>query len=428
MIVGCRRLFYTKALIMQTTQTLALLDVESIRKDFPTLHQKINGKPLVYFDNGATAHKPEPVIQALDTFHRLQNANVHRGIHTLSQKATDAYEASRGIVQRFLNAPSEEEIIFTSGTTMAFNLMAYSFSTRFLKAGDVILVSEMEHHANIVPWQLVGERLGLQVRPIPITDDGQLDMEAYERLLNERVKLVSVTHVSNVLGTVNPVAEIIAKAHAREIPVMLDGAQSVPHMPIDLQALDVDFFCFSGHKTFGPTGIGVLYGKKKWLAEMPPFFGGGDMIKTVSFEGTSYNVLPHKFEAGTPNIAGVIGLGAALAYLMEKDMVQLSAYEQQLFRYANEALHDISEIRFFGEAPQKAPIFTFAVGKIHPYDLGMILDKQGIAIRTGHHCTQPLHARFGITGSARASMTFYNTFEEVDVLVAGIRKAQKILG
>lgn len=405
-----------------------VLDVEQIRTDFPTLNVQVNGKPLVYLDNGATSHKPKPVIEVMNRFYTEGNANVHRGIHTLSQQATDAYEEARRLAQRFLNAPHEEEIIFTSGTTMACNLVAFSFGERFVQAGDEILISTMEHHANIVPWQMMAARKGAKLRVIPMNDTGILDLETYQKMLNPRVKLVSVIHVSNMLGTVNPVAEMIAMAHAQGIPVMVDGAQSAAHMPVDVQALDADFFTFSAHKIFGPTGVGILYGKRAFLDEMPPFFGGGDMIRRVTFEETTYNVLPHKFEAGTPNISGVIGMGEALRYAMDLGMEHMHAYEQQLFTYAYDALRTVEGLRIFGNAPGKAPIFSFHLGQIHPFDLGMVLDKQGIAIRTGHHCTEPLHQRLGITGSARASFSVYNTVEEVDRLVAGLHKARKLLG
>ncbi|MBL7979013.1 MAG: cysteine desulfurase [Bacteroidetes Order II. Incertae sedis bacterium] len=405
--------------------TAIAFDVNRVRADFPALHQSINQKPLVYLDNGATAHKPHSVLDATNQFYAQGNANVHRGIHTLSQQATDAYEAARKTIRHFLNAPSEEEIILTSGTTMSCNLVAHSFGEAFLKAGDVVLVSEMEHHANIVPWQLVARRKGATVKAIPVTDSGTIDLDVYRSLLTENVRLVSLIHVSNMLGTINPIHEMIQMAHEQGIPVMVDGAQSAPHLPIDIQALDADFFTFSGHKVFGPTGTGVLFGKKHLLEQMPPFFGGGDMIRTVSFDETSFNVLPHKFEAGTPNIAGFLGLNAALNYVMTLGFEGIEAHEQQLFAYADEQLRAIDGLVLYGPATDKAPVFSFIVQDIHPFDLGTLLDKQGIAVRTGHHCTQPLHHRFGLSGSVRASFTFYNTLEEVDALVQGIQKARR---
>jgi len=405
--------------------TSVAFDVDRIREDFPALHQNINRKPLVYLDNGATAHKPQCVLDATQLFYGQGNANVHRGIHTLSQLATDAYEVTRKTVQQFLNAPSEEEIILTSGTTMSCNLVAYSYGEAFLQSGDVVLVSEMEHHANIVPWQMVAARKGATVKAIPITDEGTIDLEVYATLLTDKVRLVSFIHISNMLGTVNPIAEMIRMAHQHGIPVMVDGAQSAPHQKIDVQALDADFFTFSGHKVFGPTGTGVLYGKKHLLEQMPPFFGGGDMIRTVSFKETTYNVLPHKFEAGTPNIAGFIGLNAALNYVMNIGLEDISAYEEQLGAYALEQLTSIKGLALFGKASHRAPVFSFLMNQIHPFDLGTLLDKQGIAVRTGHHCTQPLHHRYGLTGSVRASFTFYNTLQEVDALVQGIQKASR---
>jgi cysteine desulfurase/selenocysteine lyase len=402
------------------------LDLSKIRADFPALNQDVYGKPLVYLDNGATAHKPQVVLDAVNQFMTYGNSNVHRGVHFLSQQATNLYESARKSAQRFLNAPSEDEVIFVEGTTMACNLVAQSFGRAFLKSGDEIILSTMEHHANIVPWQMVAEQTGARIRVIPIFQNGELDLEAYQNLLSDRTKIVAITHVSNVLGTINPVAEIIQFAHEYGAVVMVDGAQSAPHLPVDVQALDADFYCFSGHKTFAPTGIGILYGKRKWLDQMPPYMGGGNMINTVTFEKTTYNELPHKFEAGTPNIAGVIGLGVALEYLMEIGMSNIASYEHRLYEYANKRLETVEDMRILGSSPQKAAIFSFVVGTIHPYDLGSVLDKLGIAVRTGHHCTQPLHQFYGVSGTARASFTFYNTEDEVDYLVQSILKAQQL--
>ncbi len=403
------------------------MDIATIRKDFPLLNREVNGKPLVYLDNGATAQKPRQVIEAISNYYALENANVHRGVHFLSQLATDKFEAARETVRSFLNAAHLHEIIFTRGTTEAINLVAHSFAKAFLNAGDEILISGMEHHSNIVPWQMVCEDFGASLKVIPYNDRGELDVEAYKNLLNPNVKLVSVVHISNALGTINPVKELIALAHTQNIPVMIDGAQAAPHLAIDVQDLDADFYCFSGHKVFGPTGIGVLYGKESWLNALPPYQGGGEMIKTVSFDKTTYADLPHKFEAGTPDISGVIGLGVALDYLTQLGVENIGAWEHDLLEYATAKLLAIPKLKIIGTAAQKASVISFNVEGIHPYDLGVIVDKMGVAIRTGHHCAQPIMDHFGIPGTARASFAFYNTKEDVDRLVQAVEKAVKML-
>jgi cysteine desulfurase / selenocysteine lyase len=404
------------------------LDVEKIRKDFPILKEKVWGHPLIYLDNAATTQKPEVVIKALDKYYREYNANVHRGVHFLSQKGTDAFEAVRRIVQAYINAKHEHEVIFTKGTTEGINLVAHSFGKRFVKSGDSIIISAMEHHSNIIPWQIMCEDRGAKLKVIPMNDKGELIMEEYDKLLDETVKLVAVSFVSNTLGTVNPIKQIIDKAHAKDIPVLADAAQAIQHIGIDVQYLDVDFLVFSGHKMYGPTGVGGLYGKEKWLNEMPPYQGGGEMIKTVSFEKSTYNVLPFKFEAGTPNVADVIGLGVAIDYINEIGLDNIRETEQQLVKYAVEQLKSIDEFRFIGEAKERAASISFLIGNAHPFDVGEILDKQGIAVRTGHHCTEPIMNFFKIPGTVRASFAFYNTKEEVDKLVKGIKKAVTLLG
>ncbi len=403
------------------------LNISEIRKDFPLLGREVNGKPLVYLDNGATAQKPKQVIDAISTYYELENANVHRGVHFLSQLATDKFEAARETVRAFINAPHLHEVIFTRGTTEAINLVAHSFCKAFLKAGDEILISAMEHHSNIVPWQMACEDHGATLKVIPYNNKGELIQEEFEKLLTEKVKLVSVVHISNALGTINPVKEMIQKAHAKGIPVMVDGAQAAPHLAIDVQLLDADFYCFSGHKVFAPTGIGVLYGKEKWLNAMPPYHGGGEMIKTVTFEKTTYNELPHKFEAGTPDIAGVIGLGTALNYINNLGISEIGAWEHELLIYATEKLEQIPGLKIVGTASEKASVISFTVDGIHPYDIGVLVDKMGIAIRTGHHCAQPIMDHFGIPGTARASFAFYNTFDDIDRLVAAVSKAVTML-
>ncbi len=402
-------------------------DIRQIRTDFPILNTTMNGKPLVFLDSAASSQKPLAVIDAMDEYYKTGHANVHRGVYQLSQKATDQFEQSRRTVQHFLNAEHDHEIIFVRGTTEGINLVASSYGDKFVRKGDEIIVSGLEHHSNIVPWLMLCERKGAVLKVIPVLDNGELDMNVYAQLLNEKVQIVAVNHISNALGTINPVEKIIGMAHEHGIPVLIDGAQATPHMEVDVQALDADFYVFSGHKVFGPTGIGILYGKEKWLNEMPPYQGGGEMISRVSFEKTTYNELPFKFEAGTPDIAGVIGLGAAIEYLQGIDMEAVRDYEHQLLIYATEQLSQIDGIRFIGTAAEKASVVSFLIDGLHPYDVGAILDKLGIAVRTGHHCAQPLMDRFGIPGTVRASMAFYNTFEEINALVNGVKKAIDLL-
>ncbi|MFT4024125.1 MAG: cysteine desulfurase [Flavihumibacter sp.] len=405
----------------------ATLDIEKIRLDFPILQTQVHGKPLVYFDNAATTQKPRQVIEALDNYYTQYNSNVHRGVHYLSQQATEAYELSRKKMAAYIHAKHEHELIFTKGTTSAINLVSNSFGRKLLQAGDEVLISAMEHHSNIVPWQLICEEKGAALKVVPINDRGELDMEAFDRLLTPRVKIVAITYVSNSLGTVNPIPLIVEKAHARGIPVLVDGAQAVQHMPLDVQELDIDFMAFSGHKMYGPTGIGILYGKEKWLNDMPPFEGGGDMIKTVTFAKTTFNELPFKFEAGTPDISGAIALGAAVDYINSIGIEVIQQVEETLIAYAYDRLSAIPGLRFIGDAAHRAGAISFLVNDIHPYDMGELLDQQGIAVRTGHHCTQPLMDRFGIPGTVRASFAFYNTRAEVDQLVKGIEKAARLL-
>ena len=400
--------------------------VHSYRADFPVLARKVRDKPLVYLDNAATAQKPRRVLETLDEYYRGYNSNIHRGVHTLSELATEAYEAARKKIQTFINAASHQEIIFVRGTTEGINLVAQSYGRSRLGAGDEIIVSEMEHHSNIVPWQLLCEQTGALLKVIPINDAGELDMDEYKNLLGDNTRIVAVGHVSNALGTINPVAEITALAHAAGAVTVIDGAQAAPHTRLDMAALDCDFYAFSGHKLFGPTGIGVLYGKQALLDAMPPYHGGGDMIKMVTFEKTLYNDLPYKFEAGTPYIAGVIGLGAAVDYVNEIDMDRIRDYEHDLLQYATLAAADVQGLKPIGTAAQKAGILSFVMDGIHPHDLGTILDHEGIAIRTGHHCAMPVMERYGIPATARASFAFYNTREEVDKLVAGLDKANYI--
>ncbi len=403
-----------------------MYDVLKVREDFPILSREVYGKPLVYFDNGATTQKPRSVVDAIADEYYSVNANVHRGVHFLSQQATELHEASRETVRRFINARSTNEIIFTRGTTESINLLASSFSEAFLSEGDEVVVSVMEHHSNIVPWQLQAMRKGIVLKVIPMNDRGELLQEEYEHLFSERTKLVCVAHVSNVLGTVNPVKEMIATAHAHGVPVLVDGAQSVPHMAVDVQALDADFYVFSGHKVYGPTGVGVLYGKEDWLDKLPPYQGGGEMIQHVSFERTTFNELPFKFEAGTPDYIGTTGLAKALDYVSAIGMEQIAAHEHQLTQYAMQRLKEIPGMRIFGEAADKGSVISFLVGNIHHFDMGTLLDRLGIAVRTGHHCAQPLMQRLGIEGTVRASFGLYNTREEIDVLVAGIERVSKM--
>lgn len=403
-----------------------MIDVYKIREDFPILARTVYGKPLVYLDNGATTQKPRCVVDAITDEYYSVNANVHRGVHFLSQKATELHEAARETVRRFINAESSNEIIFTRGTTESINLMAFSFGEAFLKEGDEVIVSTMEHHSNIVPWQMLGIRKGVKLRVIPINDAGELDMEEFGRMFNEKTKLVSVAHVSNVLGTINPVKEIIRIAHSHDVPVMIDGAQSIPHIPVDVRELDADFYVFSGHKIYGPTGIGVFYGKEKWLDRMPPYQGGGEMIQNVSFEKTTYNELPYKFEAGTPDYIGSNALAVALNYVSAIGMKEIEAYEHELTRYAMEKMQQIEGMRIFGTAHDKGSVISFLVGNIHHLDMGTLLDRLGIAVRTGHHCAEPLMHRFGIEGTVRASFGFYNTKEEIDILVKGIERVRQM--
>lgn len=401
-------------------------DINKIREDFPILGREVYGKPLVYLDNGATTQKPRSVVEAMTHEYYNVNANVHRGVHFLSQQATELHEQARETVRRFLNARSTAEIVFTRGTTESINLVATTFGDAILKEGDEVIVSEMEHHSNIVSWQLVQARKGIRLRVIPITDEGELRLDEYEKLFNERTRLVSITHVSNVLGTVNPVKEMIRTAHAHGVPVLVDGAQSTPHFAVDVQDLDCDFFAFSGHKIYGPTGIGVLYGKEEWLDRLPPYMGGGEMIQNVSFERTTFNELPYKFEAGTPDYVATTGLAHALDYVTALGMDNIYAHEQELTRYAMEQMATIEDMRFIGTPKHKDAVISFLVGDIHHLDLGTLLDRLGIAVRTGHHCAEPLMHRMGIEGTVRASFGLYNTFEEVDALVAGIRRVARM--
>ncbi len=403
-------------------------EVERVREDFPALRQHVNGKPLIYLDNAATTQKPRSVVEAIRRFYEQDCSNVHRGVHTLSQRATEAYERAREIVRRFLNARSEEEIIFVRGTTEAINLVAHSFGRWRVRAGDEILISAMEHHSNIVPWQILCEMTGARLRVAPITEDGELLVEDVERLLTERTRLVAMTHLSNALGTITPAREIIRLAHERGVPVLLDGAQAVAHLKVDVQELECDFYAFSGHKLYGPTGIGVLYGKAEWLDAMPPYQGGGDMISSVTFEKTTYNRLPYKFEAGTPHIAGAIGLGAAIEYVTTLGVEAIAAHERDLLTYATEAVSSIPGLRVIGTARQKASILSFTLDGVHPHDIGTILDHEGIAIRAGHHCAQPVMERFGVPATARVSFALYNRREEVDALVAALQKVREVFG
>ena len=397
-----------------------------VRQDFPILSRTVYGKPLVYLDNGATTQKPRCVVDAITDEYYSVNANVHRGVHFLSQQATELHEASRETVRRFINARSTNEIVFTRGTTESINLLASSFGEAFLKEGDEVIVSTMEHHSNIVPWQLLQMRKGIVLRVIPMNDRGELLLDEYERLFTPRARSVCVAHVSNVLGTVNPVREMIATAHAHGVPVLVDGAQSIPHMPVDVQALDADFYVFSGHKIYGPTGVGVLYGKEDWLDKLPPYQGGGEMIQHVSFERTTFNELPFKFEAGTPDYIGTTGLAKALDYVSALGMERIAAYEHELTEYATRRLKEIPGMRIFGEAPEKGSVISFLVGNIHHFDMGTLLDRLGIAVRTGHHCAQPLMQRLGIEGTVRASFALYNTKEEIDALVAGVERVSRM--
>ena len=400
-------------------------DIQTIRKDFPILGTEVYGKPLVYLDNGATTQKPRQVVEAMVQQYYTANANVHRGVHHLSMIATDMLEQSREAVRCFIDAESVQEIVFTRGTTEAINLVASTFCQQEMQAGDEVIISTMEHHSNIVPWQLQKERKGIVVKVIPMADNGILCMDEYEKLFTSRTKLVSVAHVSNVLGTINPVADIIRIAHSHGVPVLIDGAQSVPHMPVSVRSLDADFYCFSGHKVYGPTGIGVLYGKREWLDRLPPYQGGGEMIGTVSFESTTFNAIPYKFEAGTPNYVDATGLAAALEYVDKIGMETIAAYETELTRYALDQMSQIPNIRIFGP-PNRGSVISFLIGDIHHLDMGTLLYRIGIAVRTGHHCAEPLMHRLGIEGTLRASFGLYNTYDEVDALVAGIHRVSQM--
>ncbi len=413
----------TRTGVANSTDTARIsFDPEAVRPDFPILRRQVHEQPLVYLDNAATTQKPQAVIDALTRYYEQTNSNIHRGVHTLSQEATEQYEDARHRIQRFLNAPRREEIIFVRGTTEAINLVAQAYARPALQAGDEVLITHMEHHSNIVPWQMVCAATGAKLKVTPMTDVGELDMAAFEKLLSPRTKVVSVVHVSNALGTINPVRPIIEKAHAVGAVVLVDGAQAVPHVTVDVEALGCDFYCFSGHKLYGPTGIGALYGRRELLESMPPYQGGGDMIASVSFEKTTYADLPYKFEAGTPHVAGGIGLGAALAYLEQFDMAAIAAHEHAVLEYATAAVGALDEVRLIGTAADKAGVLSFTVDDIHPHDVGTILDQQGIAVRTGHHCAQPVMDRYGVPATVRASLGLYNTTEEIDALVRGLKE------
>lgn len=402
------------------------MDIQKIREEFPILSREVYGKPLVYFDNGATTQKPRLVVDALVDEYYSVNANVHRGVHYLSQQATELHESSRRTVQQFIHARNTHEVIFTRGTTEAINLLVSSFGEAFMEEGDEVILSVMEHHSNIVPWQLLAARKGIAIKVIPMNDRGELLLDEYEKLFSDKTRIVSVMQVSNVLGTVNPVKEMIATAHAHGVPVLVDGAQSVPHLKVDVQELDADFFAFSGHKIYGPTGVGVLYGKEEWLDRLPPYQGGGEMIQHVSFEKTTFNELPFKFEAGTPDYIGTTGLAKALDYVTGLGIEHIAAHEHELTAYATERLKSIPDLCILGEAADKSSVISFLVGDIHPFDMGTLLDRLGIAVRTGHHCAQPLMQRLGVEGTVRASFAVYNTKKEIDILVEGIERVRKM--
>ncbi|HEY0681825.1 MAG TPA: cysteine desulfurase [Steroidobacter sp.] len=410
------------------TRGATALDVAAIRRDFPILHQSVNGKPLVYLDNAASSQRPKSVIEAVSRYYEHDHANVHRGVHTLSQRATDAYEGARETIRRFINARDTKEIVFVRGTTEAVNLVAQSFARPGFQPGDEIIISALEHHANIVPWQLLREQVGAVLRIIPINEQGEVDFIEFQKLIGPRTRLLALAHVSNALGTIVPVEKFIKVAKQHGVPVLLDGAQAIPHTPVDVQALDCDFYCFSSHKMLGPTGMGVLYGKRELLEAMPPWQGGGDMILSVSFEKTTFNQLPWKFEAGTPHISGAIGLAAAIDYLEKIGMERIAAYEHELLEYATERLSKLPGLRIVGTAPEKAAVVSFTLDGIHPHDIGTILDTEGVAIRTGHHCAMPVMEFYKIPATARASMSFYNTREEIDRLVAALEHTRKVLG
>ncbi|MDX1699553.1 MAG: cysteine desulfurase [Melioribacteraceae bacterium] len=408
-------------------KTFRKFDVDQVRADFPILSRLVNGKPLVYMDNAATSQKPQSVIDAITRYYKYENANIHRGLHYLSELATDAYEGARLKVKEFLNAMSVSEIIFLRGTTEGINLLTYSLENwDYFKEGDEIIISHMEHHSNIVPWQMLSQRKNLKLKVVPVNDKGEFLFEEFEKLITEKTKFISVVHISNSLGTINPVKEIVKKAHQNKIPVLLDGAQAVPHYKVDVQDLDCDFYVFSGHKVFGPTGIGVLYGKTEFLDKMPPFQGGGDMIREVSFDGTTFNDLPQKFEAGTPNIVGGIALGAAIDYVSSFNHEEISEHEKNLLDYATKKLSSIEGLKIIGTSDKKASVLSFVIDNIHPYDIGTIIDTDGIAIRTGHHCTMPLIKRFGLPATARASFSLYNKIEEIDKLYDALLKVKKL--
>jgi cysteine desulfurase/selenocysteine lyase len=409
----------------ELVEKTALLDIDRIREDFPILQEKIHGKPLVYLDNAATTQKPKAVIDALVDYYSHYNSNVHRAVHLLSTRATEACDRSREKIRRFINARSTDEIIFVRGTTEGLNLVAQSYGRPNIKAGDEVLISGLEHHSNIVPWQMLCDEKQARLRVVHIDDRGVIPLDQFEKALNARTRLVALAHVSNALGTVNPLAVMIEMAHRWNVPVIVDGAQAVPHMPVDVRALNADFYAFSGHKLFGPTGIGVLYGKQALLEAMPPFEGGGDMIRSVTFEKTEYNVLPYKFEAGTPDIAGIVGLGAAIDYVNTIGIDRIAAYESDLLEYGTAAFSELRGVRIVGTAPNKASVISFIIEGVHPHDVGTILDREGIAVRTGHHCAQPVMDRFHIAATTRASLAFYNTRAEVDALIAGVRKVQE---
>ena len=410
----------------EPTHVTPVFDIEQVRADFPILHIEVEGKPLVYLDNAASSQMPQPVIDRLVRYQTTEHANIHRAVHTLSERATAAYEEARIKLQRFINAPDEREVIFTSGTTEAINLVMHGYGRKFIKAGDEIILTTLEHHSNIVPWQMLAEETGAVIRVLPINDAGELCLDQFEALFNARTKLVGVSHVSNALGSINPVKQMIALAHERGVPVLVDGAQAAPHMPVDVQDLDCDFYAFSGHKLCGPTGIGVLYGKAALLEKMQPFKGGGDMILSVSFEKTIYNTIPYKFEAGTPPIAAAIGLGAAVDYLSALGMDAIARHEHALLQYATGQLNALPGLRLIGTARNKAAVLSFTLDGIHPHDVGTLLNQDGIAVRTGHHCAQPVMARFKVPATTRASLAFYNSMAEVDALIAGIRSVQKV--
>ncbi len=402
------------------------MDIEKIRADFPILRQKVHGKPLVYFDNGATTQKPKAVLQAIEDFYTTSNSNIHRGVHFLSQKATRAYENARNDIQHFINAKNRNEIVFTRSTTEGINLVAFSFGEKYISKGDEIIVTQMEHHSNIIPWQLLAQRKAAKLKVVPVDESGQLQLDVFEKLITEKTKIVALTHVSNTLGTINPVKEIIEKAHRGNIPVLLDGAQGIQHIPVDVQDLDCDFYAFSGHKLYAATGIGVLYGKEKWLNDLPPYQSGGEMVDTVSFDNTTFQQTPLKFEAGTPNYVGAVSISAALRYLQSLGIENIMEYERALLSYATKKIKNFKNIRIYGNAPKKCSTISFGVKGVHHLDVGMVLDKIGIAVRTGTHCCQPLMKRYGITGTVRISLVYYNTFQEIDKLEEGLQRIEKM--